>query len=65
MGIPVMPEIGIWGTIIGPVMPGTMVIGFIMPAIGAIIGACMKATQGKADPGTISALVNQVLEKSS
>jgi aspartyl-tRNA(Asn)/glutamyl-tRNA(Gln) amidotransferase subunit B len=32
-------------------------------AIGAIIGACMKATQGKADPGTISALVNQVLEK--
>jgi len=32
-------------------------------AIAAIIGACMKATQGKADPGTISALVNQVLEK--
>lgn len=32
-------------------------------AIGAIIGACMKATQGKADPGSISALVNQVLEK--
>jgi|SaaInlStandDraft_1057018.scaffolds.fasta_scaffold15325_4 aspartyl-tRNA(Asn)/glutamyl-tRNA(Gln) amidotransferase subunit B len=32
-------------------------------AIGAIIGACMKATQGKADPGTISALVTQVLEK--
>ncbi|MBF0199083.1 MAG: Asp-tRNA(Asn)/Glu-tRNA(Gln) amidotransferase subunit GatB [Planctomycetes bacterium] len=31
-------------------------------AVGAIIGFCMKATKGKADPGSISALVNKELE---
>lgn len=34
-------------------------------AIGAIIGACMKATKGKADPATISALVQKELENLS
>jgi len=32
-------------------------------AIGAIIGSCMKATQGKADPATLSSLVQSELEK--
>lgn len=31
-------------------------------AVGAIIGYCMKQSKGKADPGTISALVNKELE---
>lgn len=32
-------------------------------AIGAIIGSCMKATKGKADPGTLSALVQAEIKK--
>ena len=32
-------------------------------AIGAIIGSCMKATKGKADPATLSSLVQNELEK--
>ena len=32
-------------------------------AIGAIIGFCMKATKGKADPATLSTLVQKELEK--
>lgn len=34
-------------------------------AIGAIIGFCMKATKGKADPGTLSQLVKKELEATS
>jgi aspartyl-tRNA(Asn)/glutamyl-tRNA(Gln) amidotransferase subunit B len=32
-------------------------------AVGAIIGYCMKQSKGKADPGTISALVQEELKK--
>jgi aspartyl-tRNA(Asn)/glutamyl-tRNA(Gln) amidotransferase subunit B len=34
-------------------------------AVGAIIGACMKATKGQADPETLARLVNSELEKLS